>query len=166
MRTTFALDLNMRPVSVNAPKTQPHIFAVGDVLYLTASFATEYGIVPEGTKLFVNHVADDDGTTWLLAEGMEPALIHWDNMLVIAPYDTEDLLLCLRAAIRCPGISVAPEELPASNIRRVGVKLALVVAAAALVGWATPQRVTSHNHFFTTNPTSHVFVGTTHLVNS
>lgn len=138
MRPTFALDLNLKPVSVNAPKETPHAFQPGDVLYTCEPYATGTGDVPVATKLFVLRVNDDDGTMWLLAEGDVPALFHWDNMLVAVPYDTEDLLPCLRAAIRCPVVELVPnldgagEPLPASNVRAITLKV--VATIALLVG--------------------------------
>jgi hypothetical protein len=35
-------------------------------------------------------------------EGMEPALLHWENRLIIVPYDTEDLLACLEVKALAP----------------------------------------------------------------
>jgi hypothetical protein len=141
MRTTFAFDLDLRPISVNAPIAQPHVLRVGDVFFFAAAYSTEYGDVPEGTKVFVQHVADEDGATWLRAEGDVPALFHWDNLIVIVPYLTEDLLPCLRAAIRCPVASLLPDAcdpLPPSNVRPLGRVVRAVALIAVLTGLLAP----------------------------
>jgi hypothetical protein len=148
MRPTFALDLDLRPVSVNAPIAQPHVLRVGDVFFMALPYATEHGaVVPEGTKFFVSHINEDDGTTWLLAEGDVPALFHWDNMLAIVPYDTEDVLPCLRAALRCPVAALAPcdgegEPLPPSNVRSLVTRL--VVAAMLTMTFAPTDNRPAH----------------------
>lgn len=110
MRPTFYVDLDCRLQSASAPKERPHAFKVGDVVWLIKPYATEYGIVPAPTKLFVSHIAEEDGTMWLLAEGDVPALFHWDNMMVVAPWDTEDLLPCLRAEVRCYELQLVQSE--------------------------------------------------------
>lgn len=145
MRTSFALDLDLRPISVNAPKDQPHVFRPGDVLFTVQPYDTgsSSGPLPTGTKLFVQHVAEDDGVTWLRAEGDVPALFHWDNMIILVPYDTEDVLPCLRAAIRCPAaVSITPEEpeaLPPSNVRPMVRLVALLAILTGLLVPATLQ---------------------------
>lgn len=144
MRPTFALDLDLKPVSVNAPATHPHAFAVGDVLWLAYDYRYEGHTVPEGTKFFVADVAEDDGTMWLLAEGDVPALFHAHNMLALSPYVTEDILPHLRAALRCPAVPVlAPKEapLPASNVRLLG---RVVCAAAILTYLLAPAQLSHH----------------------
>lgn len=135
MRTSFALNLDLQPISVNTPIVQPHALRVGDVFYVAQAYSTEHGDVPEGTKLFVQHIAEEDGATWLRAEGDVPALFHWDNILVMVPYDTEDLLPCLRAAIRCPVAELQPNEgdpLPPSNVRQIALRAVAILAV--LVG--------------------------------
>lgn len=166
MRTSFALDLDLRPISVNAPKDQPHVFRVGDVLWLTSDYPTPYGDVPADTKLFVQSITEDDGALWLRAEGDVPALFNWDNELVVVPYDTDDLAMCLRAAIRCPVAQVSPEDvpeepLPPSNVRQLG-KLALVAASIA-ISWSLSQRITAHNDFVHQGTHFQSAAGTTQL---
>lgn len=137
MRPTFALDLDLKPISVNAPVTQPHTFRVGDVFFLVKDYQYEYGPVPTGTKLFVQQIEQDDGTMWLRAEGDVPALFFSDNLLAAVPYDCEDLLPCLRAAIRCPAAALVPNldgegnPLPASNVRQLVIKAVAGVALLA-----------------------------------
>jgi hypothetical protein len=151
MRPTFALNLDLQPVSVNAPKTTPHAFTVGDVLSLSADYPYEFGLVPMGTKFFVSHVDDEDGTMWLLAEGDVPALWHADNMLVASPYDTEDFLPYLRAAIRCPAVTnLVPEQEPKTNVRQLS-KLALV-ACLLWAGFSVGQRVHTPHQIFNHSP--------------
>lgn len=124
MRPTFALTFDNRLISVNAPKEQPHALRIGDVLVLAHDYATEYGKVPAGTKLFVQYVDETDCTTWLRAEGDVPALFHWDNQMALVPYDTEDLLQCLRVASNAR-----------SNVRPM---LRLIAAGAFLVASLAP----------------------------
>lgn len=58
-------------------------------------YATELGVLPVGAKGFVKYIRETTGEVGILMEGMEPALIHWDNLIIIMPYDTEDLLAVL-----------------------------------------------------------------------
>lgn len=60
-----------------------------------APYTTELGVLPAGSKGFVNYIRETTGEVGILMEGMEPALAHWDNMLIIMPYDTEDLVAVL-----------------------------------------------------------------------
>lgn len=163
MRTTFLIDLDCRPVSANAPKAQPHAFKVADVLWLVEAFTLAYGDIPAGTKLFVSYVSEDDGTMWLLAEGDVPALFHWDNMIVISPYDCEDFLPCLRAVPRMhsEAIPTAPGIARPSLERRLGVTLKLVACAVALSWAVVPHVIPNHHvHHVTKSRTAY---GTTQL---
>lgn len=100
MRPTFLVTTNGELVSAIRKKGEQHTLRVGLRLELVQSYATDYGIVPAGARCVVQSVAEEDGTTWLLMDGYPwPALFHWDDMLVLSPYDTEDLVACLRLAI-------------------------------------------------------------------
>lgn len=81
MRTTFVSDYY-----------NSNLIAVGTPVVTTAPYTTELGVLPAGSKGFVSYVRDDTGETGILMEGMAPALVHWDNMLIIMPYGTEDLV--------------------------------------------------------------------------
>lgn len=94
MRTTFVLNNNHAQSDIR-PKALPHAIAVGTPVLLTAPYKTPLGVVPKGAKGFVSFIDDDLGAVWILMEGQEPALIHWDNTLVVLPFDTEDLLAVL-----------------------------------------------------------------------
>jgi hypothetical protein len=102
MRTTFVIDDKNHAQSDIASKLLPHAIAVGTPVVVTASYVTERGILPAGAKGFVIYISETTGEVGILMEGMEPALIHWDNMLIIMPFDTEDLLAVLEFK-RIPG---------------------------------------------------------------
>lgn len=92
MRVTFTLDKNNHAQSEIRSKGAAHAIAVGTPVTLSANFRTPYGVVLKGAKGFVNSVDEDNGALWILMEGLEPALSLWDNMLLLMPYDTEELL--------------------------------------------------------------------------
>jgi hypothetical protein len=92
MRATFIVNEDNHAQSDIRPKGAPHVIAVGTPVALSAAYRTPYGIVPKGAKGFVSAVDEDNGSVWILMEGLEPALALWDNMLLLMPYDTEELL--------------------------------------------------------------------------
>jgi hypothetical protein len=96
MRTTFIIDDNNHAQSDIRSKQAPHTIAVGTPVVTSAPYETERGILPAGAKGFVIYVDETSGELGILMEGLEPALVHWDNTLIIVPYDTEDLLAVLR----------------------------------------------------------------------
>lgn len=98
MRTTFVISGD-RLVSEIRPRDEPLAFKVGDVLVLGGPYNTPFGVVPAGIKGRVKHVDELDGTMWLFMEGRDPALIYWDNLLVLVPYDTEDLTELIRLTV-------------------------------------------------------------------
>lgn len=95
MRTTFVVDDNNHAQSDIRAKGQPHTIAVGTPVVTVLPYATELGVLPVGAKGFVKYIRETTGEVGILMEGMEPALIHWDNLIIIMPYDTEDLLAVL-----------------------------------------------------------------------
>jgi hypothetical protein len=95
MRVTFTLDNNNHAQSELRSKMAPHTITVGTPVLVTCPYQTERGVLHAGAKGFVMYVDETTGEVGILMEGIEPALVHWDNMLVIMPYDTEDLLACL-----------------------------------------------------------------------
>jgi hypothetical protein len=95
MRTTFIIDDNNHAQSDIRSKQAPHTIAVGTPVVTSAPYETERGILPAGAKGFVIYVDETSGELGILMEGLEPALVHWDNKLVLMPYDTEDLLAVL-----------------------------------------------------------------------
>jgi hypothetical protein len=84
---------------------------VGIKLVFVRPFVTDYGVVPAGTKGIVEFVAEEDGTTWVLIEGIEPALFHWDNRVVLAPFSCEELLACLKLPVDKP-MPIGPLSVP------------------------------------------------------
>ena len=99
MRPTFVVTSNGELVSAINRKGDQHALRIGLRLDLAYPYRTEYGIVPAGARGVVMKVDEEDGTTWILMEGMEPALFHWDNLLVISPFETDDLVACIRLSI-------------------------------------------------------------------
>jgi hypothetical protein len=99
MRATFKITANHELVSAVRSKGEPHTLTVGMRVWLVSPYETEHGTIPAGCKGFVEHVDEYDGTTWVLMEGMEPALFHWDNRLVLSPYTCEDLVACIRLPV-------------------------------------------------------------------
>jgi hypothetical protein len=96
MRTTFIVDDNNRAQSDIRSKGVPHTIAVGTPVVTAAPYETERGTLAAGAKGFVKYIDETSGEVGILMEGLEPALVHWDNTLIIVPYDTEDLLAVLR----------------------------------------------------------------------
>jgi hypothetical protein len=99
MRPTFIVLSNGELVSAIRKKGEQHALRVGLRLELAYPYETDYGIVPAGARGLIKAVDEEDGTVWILMEGMEPALFHWDNMLVISPHQTDDLVACIRLSI-------------------------------------------------------------------
>lgn len=111
MRTTFLITPSRELVSAIRTKGEVHALTVGTKVVFVRPFATDNGIVPAGTKGIVEFVAEEDGTTWVLIEGIEPALFHWDNRVVLAPFSCEELVSCLKLPVDKP-MSVAPLSVP------------------------------------------------------
>lgn len=85
-----------------------------------APYTTELGVLPAGSKGFVNYIRETTGEVGILMEGMEPALVHWDNMLIIMPYDTEDLVEVLEF-----------KRIPYAGERRLSTYVGIAAAAVA-----------------------------------
>lgn len=92
MRATFILADDKHIQSAIRRRGEPHALSVGWWVILATDYRTPYGWITAGAKGFVDFVDERDGTLWILIEGMEPALLHWENKLVLVPFDTEDLL--------------------------------------------------------------------------
>lgn len=95
MRTTFVITATRELVSAIRPRLEPHKLSVGTLIVLSQPYATEHGTVPKGAKGFVDRLHEADGTIEILMEGIEPALWHWNNVLVLSPFTCEDLVACL-----------------------------------------------------------------------
>lgn len=94
MRAAFILTPDFRLVSSLVPKLTGDVFTVGSVALMVKSFDTPYGRITAGTKGFVDFIDQETGAVWILMEGMEPALVMWNNRLVLMPFDTDDLTEC------------------------------------------------------------------------
>jgi hypothetical protein len=99
MRTTFGITASGGLVSKIQECTIPHELTAGIVVQLSKPFAAEFGEVPEGARGIVDHVSEDDGSVWIRMIGIYPALIYWDNFLVISPFECEDLVTSLRLPV-------------------------------------------------------------------
>jgi hypothetical protein len=64
---------------------------------LVTAFTTPDGELPAGSKGFVEFIDPENGTVELFMEGRPPALYHWANILVLVPFQTDDLAECVRA---------------------------------------------------------------------
>jgi hypothetical protein len=95
MRTTFTFDNNNHAQSDILSKQLPHTITVGTPVTTTSPYETELGTLPVGAKGFVKYIDETTGEVGILMEGLEPALIHWGNVLVLEPFHTEDLLAVL-----------------------------------------------------------------------
>ncbi|MHC2284405.1 hypothetical protein [Bradyrhizobium barranii] len=118
MRTTFVIDAYNRAQSDIQEIDQPHRIAVGTPVVTAAPYTTELGVLPAGSKGFVNYIRETTGEVGILMEGMEPALVHWDNMLIIMPYDTEDLVEVLEF-----------KRIPYAGERRLSTYVGIAAAA-------------------------------------
>lgn len=95
MRTTFRKTADGELVSAIRSRGEAHDLTVGMPVLFTRPYATQYGVIPSGAKGFIDYV-DDSGLVEVLMEGIEPALVHWNNTLVLVPFTCEDLSVCLR----------------------------------------------------------------------
>jgi hypothetical protein len=95
MKPTFTLDHNHQAQSAIQSKQLANVITVGTPVITTAPYETELGVLPAGAKGFVKYCDETTGEVGILMEGMEPALLHWKNMLVLMPFDTDDLLAVL-----------------------------------------------------------------------
>lgn len=118
MRTTFIIDDNNHAQSDIRSKQLPHTIAVGTPVVVIEPYVTERGVLPAGAKGFVIYIDETTGAVGILMEGLEPALLHWDNTLIIMPYDTEDLLAVL-----------AFKRIPGASARRLATYARMVAAA-------------------------------------
>jgi len=127
MRSTFVLNSEGQPVSAIRRKGEAHIITIGTPFTFARPYETIDGTVEPGAHGSVTHVDQSDGTLWIKMSTYERALLHWDNMIALSPYDTEDLTACV----------VCREPPPAANMnlrRRLAVAAAL--AAAFFIGMA------------------------------
>ena len=108
MRPTFLLNSHLKAVSALISRSENGGLSVGVSVYLVKDFETTHGKITAGTKGFVDFVDDDTGTVWLLLEGVDPALIHWDNLLALVPFETEDVLECLVFGSKEDGGTLGP----------------------------------------------------------
>lgn len=95
MKPTFTLDHDHHAQSAIQSKLLPGAITVGTTVITTAPYETELGVLPAGSKGFVKYCDETTGEVGILMEGMEPALLHWKNMLVLMPFDTDDMLAVL-----------------------------------------------------------------------
>jgi hypothetical protein len=100
MRPTFLLNSDCKPVSALASKAEPHALHVGLRVSLARDFETPWGIVPAGSKGHVSFVDELTGSIDILIEGTLPALYHWQDTLVLVPWETDDLASILVAHLR------------------------------------------------------------------
>jgi hypothetical protein len=99
MRTTFVITPTHELVSAVRSQQEPHALTVGTRIVLATAYVTEYGAVPAGAKGFVEYVDDYSGTIEVLMEGIEPALFHWHNTMVMTPFTCEDIVACIRLPV-------------------------------------------------------------------
>jgi hypothetical protein len=95
MRPTFLLNSRLQAVSCFVNKEETSGPTVGIRARLVKDFETPYGQISAGTKGFIDFVDPETGLVSILMEGIEPALLHWNNRLFLVPFETEDLLGCL-----------------------------------------------------------------------
>lgn len=111
MRTTISITASGGLVSELKNRKLPHALSVGDVLELVNAFATEHGEVPAGAKGVVDHIDEADGVIWLRMVGTFPALMYWDNLLVLSPFDCEDLITSIKLSVDKQVASVSVRQL-------------------------------------------------------
>lgn len=95
MRPTFLLNEHHTPVSALVNRDQEGALSVGINIELVKDYHNEYGRIPAGTKGFVDYVDRESGQANVHMEGSAPALIQWENTLVLFPFTTDDLTACL-----------------------------------------------------------------------
>lgn len=100
MRPSFLLSADLRPVSALVRKADADAIPIGTSVTVVTPYTTPYGEIAAGTKGFVEYVDPESGLMEILMEGIEPALLHWGNLLILVPFDTDDLAACLVCALR------------------------------------------------------------------
>jgi hypothetical protein len=68
----------------------------GMTIALARDFENEHGRIPKGSRGYVVQRDRVLGAYWCFMEGMEPALMRWDNMLVLWAYENDDLISALQ----------------------------------------------------------------------
>lgn len=96
MRPTFLLNTELKPVSALITIGEHDGVTMHTCFELVKDFETEYGKISAGTRGFVDYIDPENGTVELLMEGIEPALISWGNIMIMVPFQTDDLAECLR----------------------------------------------------------------------
>lgn len=96
MKPTFLLNTDLKPISALITKTDETGIALHKSVELVREFETPHGIIPAGAKGFVDYVDPENGTVEILMEGIEPALVHWGNIIILVPFQTDELAECIR----------------------------------------------------------------------
>ncbi|MFI4971108.1 MAG: hypothetical protein ACHP7H_00395 [Hyphomicrobiales bacterium] len=99
MRTTFNITASGGLVSKLRGLDVPHDATKGLIIELTEPFATDFGVVPAGAKGIVDHVDEEDGVVWIRMVGCYPALVYWDNLLALVPFECEDLVASIKLSV-------------------------------------------------------------------
>lgn len=96
MRPTFLLNMDMQPVSALVTKGVGDGLKLHAAIELVCEYTTDCGVIAAGSKGFVDYIDPENGTVEVLMEGIQPAVLAWGNILILVPFDTDDLLACLR----------------------------------------------------------------------
>lgn len=96
MRPTFLLNTDLQLVSALVTKGVEDGLKLHTSIELVGEYTTEYGKIDAGSRGFVDYIDPENGTVEILMEGIQPAVLAWGNMLILVPFDTDDVLPCLR----------------------------------------------------------------------
>ena len=95
MRPTFVLNADGHAVSALRPRECAHTIKPGAPVTFIQPYATPSGTVAAGSRGTVEYVDEREGTVWVRVDYASEALKHWDDMVVLSPFETEDLAECL-----------------------------------------------------------------------
>jgi len=131
MRPTFLLNQDNQLISAIAHKSH---LSVGMCLMLTREYDTGYGLIPAGTKGWIEVVHPEEGCVQVRWEGAEPALYAWGNVLILVPFSTDDLTDALVVYDHKADLT-GPTDPPQSKGRFASkrAKFAMRVAACFLI---------------------------------
>lgn len=95
-----------------------------------------YGTIGKGCRCWVSWVDEISGRTEINPEGDEPALLWWNNRIILEPFDTDEITEALVVERR----SVPPVP-PSRSLRRCLApgRVAALVLLAFAVGWLLPN---------------------------
>ena len=136
MRPTFVLNDDYHAVSALRPREAAHAIKPAAAVTFGRAYAAPGGVVPKGSRGTVEYVDEREGTVWIRVAGAPEALKTWDNMVVLSPFETDELAECLvfaPASLTWRRVAIAA-CVPAAFILGVLLDCPATAAMSALAG--------------------------------